>query len=729
MIAAIPRLIPDGMSRSDLVETLSRLTVHTDEELRVLSCQALQNLVIDFPDWREDVLWGFLWFTVKEVTDQHPTLLDNSLRMINQLLAAWRTALEKVVPSVSRLPSQDPTRPDPDKPDILKVLHNAEGFALTMLCHIRLAPRRLVVHTLKEVKLLFRLTGVYRGSDDSIVLDAMDKQTRAVVEQQAASIPQQDKQGINNSNTLDLQWLADRSSAQWTAGFHDDGTTRSGVTPQLAVPDPWSACFMAYFEHNRLPAVCKQAVLHAWPIVHFRLTQLFETVNPVQVADNRVGSTLLRGPPPKKPSNEKDISMHLWRNYITLACRVVPLPSAVAVIRCVSPDLSLGHLSSSPESLSNLDRVDRQSPGPMLSPPVMYRLLVPLLRCEVSEMRDCVVAACGHINHVALMDFLTVKEMLDLIREAIDRRQQKRERGRRRDTLRLQLVRVFELIAKRGTFSRSSGVIDENTESLNPIFIEYIDGVRGFLETETDKDQQLSISIVKEIRIHFLGFIRNLIASFQLDKRRTLIRKELRRNLFNLFASWSGTFGQLFGLNTRPTNSDNTCTEFEFMALQSMLAVLCSGPYFDREMFAEEGEVYRLLDLLLESKDPSIYAEGQKAVVMLLEVNPDLSPLLEWVVDRCYTGSNRKADGCFTALAAIFSTKEYPCDHYTAIINVTLMNCGSPRILIHETALQLLQILDNRFFGTILPLGNDDDFSSGKERSTLDVLLSTTYSR
>ena len=124
-----------------------------------------------------------------------------------------------------------------------------------------------------------------------------------------------------------------------------------------------------------------------------------------------------------------------------------------------------------------------------------------------------------------------------------------------------------------------------------PIFIEYIDGVRGFLETETDKDQQLSIPIVKEIRIHFLGFIRHLIASFQLDKRRTLIRKELRRNLFNLFASWSGTFGQLFGLNTRPTNSDNTCTEFEFMAIQSMLAVLCSGPYFDREMFAEEGEV------------------------------------------------------------------------------------------------------------------------------------------
>ena len=51
------------------------------------------------------------------------------------------------------------------------------------------------------------------------------------------------------------------------------------------------------------------------------------------------------------------------------------------------------------------------------------------------------------------------------------------------------------------------------------------------------------------------------------------------------------------------------------------------------------------------------------------------------------------------------------------------------RTVIHETALQLLQILDNRFFGTVLPLGNDDELCGGKERSTLDVLLSTTYSR
>ncbi len=51
-----------------------------------------------------------------------------------------------------------------------------------------------------------------------------------------------------------------------------------------------------------------------------------------------------------------------------------------------------------------------------------------------------------------------------------------------------------------------------------------------------------------------------------------------------------------------------------------MLAVLCSGPCFDLNMFSEDAEVYKLLDLLLASEDQNIYNEGQRAVVMLLEV-------------------------------------------------------------------------------------------------------------
>jgi len=37
------------------------------------------------------------------------------------------------------------------------------------------------------------------------------------------------------------------------------------------------------------------------------------------------------------------------------------------------------------------------------------------------------------------------------------------------------------------------------------------------------------------------------------------------------------------------------------------------------------------------------------------------------------------------------------------------MNTGCPRTLVHETALQLLQVLDKRFFGTVGPLPAEGD--------------------
>lgn len=55
-VAAVPRLIPETMTGAELVDMLSRLTVHMDEELRTLAFQSLQTLIIDFPDWRQEVI-------------------------------------------------------------------------------------------------------------------------------------------------------------------------------------------------------------------------------------------------------------------------------------------------------------------------------------------------------------------------------------------------------------------------------------------------------------------------------------------------------------------------------------------------------------------------------------------------------------------------------------------------------------------------------------------------
>lgn len=65
-----------------------------DEELRGLAFTTLQALMVDFPEWREDVLSGFVYFIVREVTDIHPSLLDNAVKMLLQLISQWRQAVQ-----------------------------------------------------------------------------------------------------------------------------------------------------------------------------------------------------------------------------------------------------------------------------------------------------------------------------------------------------------------------------------------------------------------------------------------------------------------------------------------------------------------------------------------------------------------------------------------------------------------------------------------------------------
>lgn len=57
--------------------------------------------------------------------------------------------------------------------------------------------------------------------------------------------------------------------------------------------------------------------------------------------------------------------------------------------------------SSSPDSLS-AERNDAKMPGANISPSALYKLVVPLLRCEVSDVRDTAVLAIGNVNSEAL---------------------------------------------------------------------------------------------------------------------------------------------------------------------------------------------------------------------------------------------------------------------------------------------------------------------------------------
>lgn len=70
-----------------------RLTIHMDDELRLIAQNSLQSLLVDFSDWREEVLLGYCSFLLREVQDTHQTLLDSSLKLLLQLLTQWKLAL------------------------------------------------------------------------------------------------------------------------------------------------------------------------------------------------------------------------------------------------------------------------------------------------------------------------------------------------------------------------------------------------------------------------------------------------------------------------------------------------------------------------------------------------------------------------------------------------------------------------------------------------------------
>lgn len=101
------------------VRSLPRLSIHMDDELRHIAQNSLQGLLVDFPDWRGDVLFGFTTFLLREVSDMHHSLLDSSLKLLLQLLTQWKLAAQtqgKACEQAGRLRSSEVTRPLPTDP-------------------------------------------------------------------------------------------------------------------------------------------------------------------------------------------------------------------------------------------------------------------------------------------------------------------------------------------------------------------------------------------------------------------------------------------------------------------------------------------------------------------------------------------------------------------------------------------------------------------------------------
>ncbi|KAM9479212.1 protein furry homolog-like isoform 6-T6 [Salvelinus alpinus] len=682
-VAAIPRLIPDGMSRQDLIELLAKLTIHMDEELRGLAFTTLQALMLDFPEWREDVLSGFVYFIVREVTDIHPTLLDNAIKMLLQLISQWRQAVQT---SNKQGPGSGPSLPLERSP-LWGVLHVLEGLALVVLCSCRPATRRLAVNVLKEVRALHTALGIAKG-DEELAIDVMDRLSASVLESFIHLTGADQTNLLYCPSGIDLQTLAEWSSSPISHQFDVVSPSHIWVFAHVTQgQDPWVISLSSYLRQEHLPKHCPTALNYAWMFAYTRLQLLSPQVDINSPINAKKLNSL---------SSSGDSYVGLWRNYLILCCSSAtssPNSSSSSTsgsIRCSPPET----LASTPDSGYSYDSKIIGTP----SPSSLFKHVVPMMRSESMDITESLVLGLGRTNPVAFREL--IEELNPIIKEALERRPENMKRRRRRDILRVQLVRIFELLADAGVISqtsvetRASGGLDGESHSLNSVLLEYVDLTRQLLEAENDKDSDT----LKDIRCHFSALVANIIQNVPVHQRRTIFpQQSLRHSLFMLFSHWAGPFSIMFTPLDRYSDRNMQINRHQYCALKAMSAVLCCGPVADNVGLSSDGYLYKWLDNILDSQDRKVHQLGCEAVMLLLELNPDQSNLMFWAVDRCYTGSRRVAAGCFRAIANVFHNRDYQFDT-VVLLNLILFKAADSSRDIYEVAMQLLQILEPKLF-------------------------------
>uniref|UniRef100_A0A8C1WYC8 Furry homolog a (Drosophila) n=1 Tax=Cyprinus carpio TaxID=7962 RepID=A0A8C1WYC8_CYPCA len=641
-MAAIPRILPDGMSKSELIDLLARLTIHMDDELRLVAQNSLQSLLVDFSDWREEVLLGYCSFLLREIQDTHQTLLDSSLKLLLQLLTQWKLAL----------------------------IMTSKTLDTSKICSTEVCAKKNLfqsVSILREVRQIF-LTMGQTEEDERPMIDVLDQLSPVVLES-FAHVAVADSASLPAGQHADLQWLVEWNGSLVGSHYDVRSPSRVWILAQ-SLKEPWALCLFSLLRQEYLPKHCPTALSYAWPYAFTRLQLL------MPLLDNPVNA--------KKTSSagSADTYVSLWRNYLIL-CFGVAKPSIMSPghLRASTPEI----ITPSTDSNSNYDNKILGTP----SVAWLLKQLVPLMRSESIEITESLVLGFGRTNSLVFREL--IEELHPLMKEALERRPENKKRRERRDLLRLQLLRIFELLADAGVISDSTnGALERDTLALGALFLEYVDLTRMLLEAENDKDME----ILKDIRAHFSAMVANLIQCVPVHHRRFLFpQQSLRHHLFILFSQWAGPFSIMFTPLDRYSDRNHQITRYQYCALKAMSTVLCCGPVFDNVGLSPDGYLYKWLDNILGCQDLRVHQLGCEVVVLLLELNPDQVNLFNWAVDRCYTGSCQLASGCFKAIATVCGSRNYSSDIVT-LLNLVLFKASDTKREIYEIAMQLMQILE-----------------------------------
>ncbi|KAK0421257.1 hypothetical protein QR680_015141 [Steinernema hermaphroditum] len=754
-IAAIPRLLPDTMTHQELVELLTRLTIHMDDELRAMACQTLQNLLTECAEWREDIIMIYLSFITTQVQDTFPVLFEGSVRLLMQLMCMWKSSIQldkkkvetdsaQTTPPTNHISSfVNPAAPrttslqaapvvasslglaagaasrifghtsgaaseggQPNRNAVLNpqnhvvtvssstALHSVEGFALTLLCQIRTQPKKIAVQLMKEVKQIFALLGI--TALDGLVINVLDEATPYVVEKYIEHVPWSERQN----------WPKDFASAyEKISGIVTDNClVNADKGNEYMQWDPWACALSGYCEDRFLLSQCSQAVAFAWPVLVSRWNVCNSFVDPNN-PQNESRNSLLRTSKSKASavsicgeSLTQESYLALWQKYFVMCCALAPPNSNKRLVRSFSPNVSIesdflrGMARSTTSSTSSKSSINSHG----MSVSQFFQKVVPMLRWDQTDMKDSVVLSIGSTNSFVFE--ILLEELRGQLREAQERKAEKVRGRKRRDQLRLQLTRMFEVAIFRGSLE-PSGLVDAQSGQLSTLLLEFLD----FIRLSTENDQDRDTVILTSLRLHFAKVVSLLVNSVYPDRRRNLLPNDKKQKWFAQFTSWGG---RMIAMNERRRESD-VGTYVEQKAVHALCALLCCGPIFEaQKSLGDDGYLYGWLEALMASNHHTVQLLCEETLSVMLNVNDQNAQLLDWTIQMCYTKSNVVGARCFKALVMLFSKREYPCDFVCLFVlcQMFIEDVGDSDI--SAMATQLLHLLKKQFLDespTLLP--------------------------
>ncbi|VDM52542.1 unnamed protein product [Angiostrongylus costaricensis] len=332
---------------------------------------------------------------------------------------------------------------------------------------------------------------------------------------------------------------------------------------------------------------------------------------------NENRASLLRGSKSKASSVcgealSQEGCLSLWQKYLVLCCAFAPSPNnhSSFVFRSFSPTSSMETdvLKSVPSSLRVSSRTPSTTSTTSLSQ--LFTKVAAMLRWEnMTDIRDSVLET-------------NVR------------------RRKRKDLLRLQLIRIIEVAVFRGLLECT--MLDANG-TLNSLLLDFVDSMRANLENDlVDRD----IAVVTMMRLHFSKLVAVLIDGVGTNNRTNLIPDEKKQSLFYLFTGWcSRTIAA-----DKKIHENEVGSYVEQKATLAMTRLLMCGRIFEmQKSIGEDGYLYGWLEKLVSSANATMQEEVEEMLALMLELN-ESSQLLDWLMSQSYSQPNLVAANSSSAV-------------------------------------------------------------------------------